>query len=83
MINADLNLGVPKKDEDIINNLKMNNIISDEIAHKLKTMKVFRNILVHRYGEIDDALAFKILTKNLNDFKIFIDVVNKLLKQVK
>ena len=79
IINADLNLGVPKKDEDIINNLKMNNIIPDEIVRKLKTMKGFRNILVHRYGEIDDALAFKILTQNFNDFNIFIDLVNKFL----
>lgn len=46
-------------------------------------MKGFRNILVHRYGEIDDALAFKILTEKLNDFNLFIDLVNKFLKNQK
>ena len=38
---------------------------------KLKAMKGFRNILVHRYGKIDDKLAFNLLKENLKDFYLF------------
>ncbi|HIH96746.1 MAG TPA: DUF86 domain-containing protein, partial [Thermoplasmata archaeon] len=41
------------------------------MASKLSKMRAFRNILVHRYGAVDDELVFKVLKKNLGDFKKF------------
>ncbi len=71
IINTDLELGVPRDDEDIIVNLVKNEILSEEIREKLKGMKGFRNIVVHRYGAIDDKLAFEILKENSGDFYAF------------
>lgn len=34
-------------------------------------MRGFRNFLVHRYGAIDDRIAFKDIKKGLKDFGIF------------
>ena len=38
----------------------------------MKQMKGFRNILVHRYGEINDKQAFEIIKDGLEDFRQFI-----------
>jgi len=35
---------------------------------KIHAMRGFRNIVVHRYGTIDDALAFSLLQENIGDF---------------
>jgi uncharacterized protein YutE (UPF0331/DUF86 family) len=44
-------------------------------------MKGFRNIMVHRYGDIDDRLAFKTLKNHLEDFQDFIDQMEDFLKK--
>ena len=54
-------------------------ILSKEMVKKLRLMKGFRNILVHRYGKIDDKLAFKILKENIKDFYEFIEEIEKIL----
>lgn len=40
-------------------------------------MKGFHNILVHRYGKIDDELAFEMLKNNLDDFYVFLETIGK------
>lgn len=82
IINADLNLGIPGSDEDIVENLIKNNILSMKMKEKLKMMKGFRNILVHRYGKIDDKLAFRILKENLGDFHEFMREIEEFLENV-
>ena len=82
IINADLNLGIPSSDEDILENLIKNNILSMKMKEKLKMMKGFRNILVHRYGKIDDKLAFRILKENLGDFYEFMKEIEEFLENV-
>mgnify|MGYP003681881063 CR=1 FL=1 len=72
IINTDLELGIPQDDEDIVMNLVKDKILSEEMRDKLKGMKGFRNIVVHRYGRIDDRLAFEILGNNLQDFYVFV-----------
>ena len=72
IINTDLELGIPGNEEDIVENLVKNDILSEEMRVKLKAMRGFRNILVHRYGKIDDKLAFNLLKENLRDFYVFI-----------
>jgi len=82
IINADLNLGIPSSDENILENLMKNNILSMKMKEKLKMMKGFRNILVHRYGKIDDKLAFRILKENLGDFYEFMKEIEEFLENV-
>jgi len=81
VINTDLKLGVPESDENILDNLIRNNIISDELGCSLKSMKGFRNILVHRYGRINDEMVFSIVKENLHDFYGFIEVIENFIEQ--
>ena len=48
---------------------------------KIREMKSFRNILVHRYGKIDDAIVFQIVTDNSHDFNQFIEQITKIVKK--
>lgn len=83
ILNADLCLGIPGGDEEILDNLMQQGIFSSEMRQKLKQMKGFRNIVVHRYGTIDDALAFSILQKNLRDFTEFQEEIERFLESHK
>ena len=44
-------------------------------------MKGFRNILVHRYGKINDETSFHILQEHMDDFYQFIDIIEQFLKK--
>ncbi|NVM37900.1 MAG: DUF86 domain-containing protein [Candidatus Lokiarchaeota archaeon] len=81
VINTDLKLGIPSNRDDIIISLINNNIISKNIGEKVKEMKGFRNFLVHRYGRIDDEVAFKDIKKGLLDFGLFKKEILKYLKK--
>jgi len=43
-------------------------------------MKGFRNILVHRYGRINDELAFEVLHEHLGDIYEFVELIEKFLE---
>jgi uncharacterized protein YutE (UPF0331/DUF86 family) len=66
----ELKLGLPSGEEDIFEKLHKNGIISAEMKNILKKMKGFRNILVHRYAEVNDEIVFENL-KLINDFRKF------------
>jgi uncharacterized protein YutE (UPF0331/DUF86 family) len=44
-------------------------------------MKGFRNIIVHRYGRIDDLLAYKILTEHMGDIYEFMESIERFLEK--
>ena len=71
MIVSDNRLGVPKSEDDLIDILETKKIISKELFAKVKEMKGFRNILIHKYGEVDDALVYQFLTEEIDDFVLF------------
>jgi uncharacterized protein YutE (UPF0331/DUF86 family) len=79
IINTDLDLGVPGEDEDILDHLAGNGIISTTMQEKIHAMRGFRNIVVHRYGTIDDALAFQLLKENIGDFSLFTAEIERIL----
>jgi uncharacterized protein YutE (UPF0331/DUF86 family) len=81
ILNTDLALGVPGEDEDILDHLIRNGIISSGMLEKIKGMRGFRNIVVHRYGAIDDTLAFQLLKENIGDFSLFTADVEKILER--
>lgn len=64
IINTDLKLGIPRSDEDILDILVRNGIIDIDMKAKLKSMKGFRNIIVHRYGGIDNMLSYEFFVKD-------------------
>ena len=50
------------------------------MKEKLRAMRGFRNIVVYRYGKIDDKIAFEILKENLLDFYVFIKRIEEFLE---
>jgi uncharacterized protein YutE (UPF0331/DUF86 family) len=82
IITTDLDLGVPTSEEDIIENMVKNNILSGSMGGKVKEMKGFRNFLVHRYGGIDDKVAFEIIKGGLEDFSEFIEEIESFLIKI-
>ncbi len=66
-----LRLGLPAEEDDLIEKLEQAGLISSGMAKMLKTMKGFRNILVHEYGRIDNAIVFTMANRRLQDFGSF------------
>jgi uncharacterized protein YutE (UPF0331/DUF86 family) len=81
VINTDLNLGIPSSEEDIIINIEKNKIISKNTLRRIRKMKAFRNVLVHRYGKVDDEIAFKSIKFGIKDFHNFIKEIEEFLKK--
>ena len=80
IITSDLKLGIPEREEDVFEGLVRAGILSREMANKLRLMKGFRNILVHRYGRINDELAFETIHEHLNDIYEFVELIEKFLE---
>ena len=81
-LKSDLHLGVPGTDENILDNLVQHGVLATATWQNVKAMKGFRNIVVHRYGAIDDALAFSILKERIDDFAFFRQEVENLLQSM-
>jgi len=78
---SELNLGVPNNDEGIISKLVKRKVISKKAGDIVREMKGFRNILVHKYGVVDDEKVFELLENQIGDFDIFKREVLKFLKK--
>jgi len=67
--------------EDISKSLSIlaeNKIINNHLLQKLKNAKGMRNIIAHKYGEVDDLIVFESVTKELiNDSKEFIKQIKE------
>ena len=83
LINAELKLGIPNGTSDIIDQLLKNEILAEGLADIIRGMKGFRNILVHRYGKLEDKLAYKIIVENLSDFQIVENQIMTVLRKMK
>src|SRR3989338_8776703 len=55
----ELKLGLPEREETVFEKIKDKKIISEEMHEKLKEMKKFRNILIHRYKTIDNSIVYQ------------------------
>ena len=61
-------MGIPSSEENILDILEEKKAIGPALTDKLKNMKGFRNILVHRYGKINDKETYRFLKEDLGDF---------------
>ncbi len=81
IIGSSLKITIPSDEEDIISNLCAKKIISKDLASISIEMKGFRNILVHKYGVVDDEQVYEILSEKLSDFELFkkeiLEYINK------
>ena len=55
-------------------------IISVALAERLRRLAALRNILVHRYWNIDDARVYVETKVNLSDLTTFIDAIEALVR---
>lgn len=80
IIVAGKKLGVPSDEDNLIKIVEKNKIISNLLAKRLSEMKGFRNILVHKYGDIDNQKTYEYMTEEINDFDEFKKQIKKFLK---
>ena len=80
IIVSNLKLGIPYDEDALFEKLEQNGIISKQMRNKLKDMKGFRNILVHKYGEVDDEKVFENLDR-LEDFEQFKEEILNFLRK--
>ncbi|MGM5485235.1 MAG: type VII toxin-antitoxin system HepT family RNase toxin [Nanobdellota archaeon] len=73
------NMGAPSDEDNIFDKLEKNDVIPKNFAKRLKEIKGFRNILVHRYGEIDDKRAYILFSEEIQDFEKFRNYVTEYL----
>lgn len=66
-----LRLGLPGEEDDLFEKLAGRAVISRPMGATLRRMKGLRNILVHEYGRLDDALVFEMIQTRLEDFAAF------------
>lgn len=78
LIIKDNKLKIPEEDTEAFDILANENIISLELAQKLKEAKGMRNIIAHEYGKIDDEIVFNSITEELEkDVKELIKSIRK------
>jgi uncharacterized protein YutE (UPF0331/DUF86 family) len=63
-----MNLREPIDNKDVFKVLSENGIISQESLDFLMPMAGTRNVLVHGYDKVDEAIIFGILKRHLEDF---------------
>lgn len=78
---SDSEYRVPKSYADTFKVLYENNILEKRLFTKMEKMAKFRNIIVHHYDNIDEAIVVGILKKDLKDFIKYKDAIINLLKK--
>ena len=54
--------------------LKESKVFKSQVIDTIKLMKSFRNRLVHRYGDIDNKLAYHNIKDGLKDFQMMVSI---------
>ncbi len=68
---------------DMFEILKENRIISKNLASNLGDMASFRNLLVHRYGEVDNIRVLEVVKSDLGDILEFEKTVEGFISEKK
>ena len=66
-----LRLGLPAEEDDLFEKLAQAGFLSTQMKDTTRRMKGFRNILVHEYGVVNDAIVYQAVTSELGDFAEF------------
>lgn len=81
LIIAGKGLGLPKDNRDAIRKLADNKIIPKKLGARLEDMVGFRNLLVHRYGKVDDSRAYHFLKEEADDLYEFAESIEMLISK--
>lgn len=65
------NYGLPTNEENLFDILAKKEILNEDFISTLKDMKGFRNIIIHRYAEVEDKIVYSHLKESLDDFYEF------------
>jgi uncharacterized protein YutE (UPF0331/DUF86 family) len=71
---------LPKDNRDAIGKLTENKIIPEKLSSRLQDMVSFRNLLVHRYGKVDDNRVYLHLKEETIDLYKFIEVIENFIE---
>ena len=75
MIVKNKELQVPNSDDDVLTELEDAHIMKKDVVETIRQMKGFRNFLVHRYGVLNDRIAYNDIKTGLKDFtKVFKEI---------
>lgn len=83
MIVSAQQFGLPENEENILDMLIEKKVLSSKLGEKLKDMKGLRNILIHRYGHVDDEIVYYNISSCMNDFCEFNNAVKLYLQKQK
>lgn len=72
---------VPKGYPDCFERLSQAKVITKELGEKLKKAASLRNIIIHKYWEIDNRMVFKSAKENIGDFEEFLRQINEFIKE--
>lgn len=70
-------LQVPASDRDMLEELQKADILKEETVTIIQHMRGFLNYLVHRYGDIDDEVAYRDIKRGLSDFTAVLQALQK------
>jgi len=70
-------LGVPQDSRDAFTLLQTAGILSFDLATRMQRMVGFRNVAVHEYTRLNLDVVYAIITKQLDDFRIFSSTIVK------
>lgn len=62
----------PNSYADCFNILLEERFLSSGLAERLTQMAKFRNLLIHRYGDIDDRQVYHIICNSLDDLELYL-----------
>lgn len=80
MIAKDKKLDIPENDSDLLEELKKAKLLEKSTVDRIKELKGFRNYLVHRYGDLDDEVAYDDIIDGLKDFKAIFSEIKKIIQ---
>ncbi|MCP4400425.1 MAG: DUF86 domain-containing protein [bacterium] len=78
---ADEQFREPTNYRDAFTVLAENRILHSDDLETFRNMASFRNLLVHYYERIDDAIVYGILTRHLVDFDLFVERITSYLQE--
>jgi uncharacterized protein YutE (UPF0331/DUF86 family) len=79
---SDKRFRIPTSYADAFRVLMENNCITATLCQSLERMAKFRNVVVHHYDRVDEAIVVAILKKHLSDFLLFRDAILSTLTEV-
>ncbi len=70
-------LGVPQDSRDAFSLLQTAGILPADLAQRMQRMVGFRNVAIHEYARLNLDVVRTIITKQLDDFRIFSSTIIK------